>query len=333
MYPEHVVAGFLLLALIFYAITGGADFGGGMWDLLATGQRAKEQRRAIARAIGPIWEANHVWLILVVVILFTAFPWAFAGMMTALNIPITMMLVGVIFRGCAFIFRKYDSRKEEVQDRWSTMFGAASFFTPMVQGVTLGALATGHIRIEKGSVTTGFLVAWLTPFAFVCGLFALGLCAFLAATYLTIDTTGQPKVQDDFRLRALLSEFALVPIALVAFFTSRTGAPEIFRGLTSNWAFLLEGATICCVAVALLSLWWRRFQIARLAAIGQTTLVLLGWSLAQYPYLIVPDVTIGNAAAPAVTLRLLMIALVLGTILLLPSLFFLFYIFKGNDTA
>src|SRR5450755_2566114 len=117
MYPEHVVAGFLLLALIFYAITGGADLGGGMWDLLATGQRAKEQRRAIARAIGPIWEANHVWLILAVVILFTAFPWAFAGMMTALNIPITMMLVGVIFRGCAFIFRKYDSRAEEVQNR------------------------------------------------------------------------------------------------------------------------------------------------------------------------------------------------------------------------
>ena len=332
-HPELIVAGFLLLALIFYAVTGGADFGGGMWDLLATGRRANKQRRAIAKAIGPIWEANHVWLILVVVILFTAFPRAFAGMMTALYIPITMLLIGVIFRGCAFIFRKYDSRAEEVQNRWSTIFGAASFFTPLVQGVTLGALATGHIRIENGSVTNGFFVAWLTPFALVCGLFALGLCAFLAATYLTIDTAGQSEVQDDFRLRALLSEIALVPIALVAFFSSKTGAPEIYRGLASRWASLLVGATICCVAGALLSLWWRRFQIARLAAIGQTTLILLGWSLAQYPYLIVPDVTIANAAAPAITLRLLLIALVLGAVLLLPSLFFLFYIVKRSAST
>ena len=330
---ELFVAGFLVLALIFYAVTGGADSGGGMWDLLARGRRANEQRRAIARAIGPIWEANHVWLILLVVIAFTAFPRAFAAIMTALYIPLTLMLIGVIFSGSAFIFRKYDSRAEEVQHRWSTLFGAASFFTPFVQGVTLGALATGQIRIENGSLTSGFFAGWLTPFALVCGLFALGLCSFLAATYLTVDTKEEPEVQNDFRLRALWSGAALAPIALAAFESAEGGAPEIFHGLTRWWALPLIGLTICCTAVALASLWWRRFPLARIAAIVTATLVLGGWSLAQFPYLVVPDITIANAAAPAITLRLLAIALVAGTVLLLPSLFFLFYIFKRDATT
>src|SRR5450432_3068110 len=196
---EHIVAAFLLLALISYAVTGGADFGGGMWNLLARGPRAAAQRKAISKAIGPIWEADHVWLILVVVILFTGFPLAFATIMTALHIPVTLMLIGIILRGSAFIFRKYDVKAGKVQKTWSTMFGAASFLTPFVQGVTLGALATGQIRIVNGDVMTGFFAGWLTPFASACGLFALGLCGFLAATYLTLDPEEGLEVQNDFR--------------------------------------------------------------------------------------------------------------------------------------
>src|SRR5258708_32513659 len=116
---------------------GGADFGGGIWNLLAFGPRAKRQREAIADAIAPIWEANHVWLMLVIVLLFTGFPRGFAVLMTALNIPLTAMLIGIVLRGAAFVFRKYDSQSEPVQQRWSTVFGAASFFTPFCQGVTL----------------------------------------------------------------------------------------------------------------------------------------------------------------------------------------------------
>src|SRR5471030_825846 len=123
---ELIVAIFILLSLILYALMGGADFGGGVWDLLAAGPRAARQRKAIAEAIGPIWEANHVWLILVVVLLFTGFPAGFAGMMTALNIPVTVMLIGIVLRGAAFIFRQYDSRAEAVQRHWSTAFGLAS---------------------------------------------------------------------------------------------------------------------------------------------------------------------------------------------------------------
>src|SRR6266446_9421845 len=118
---ELIVASFMFVALTFYAVTGGADFGGGMWDLLATGPRADAQRNAIDRAIAPIWEADHVWLILVIVILFTGFPRAFAAIMTALNIPFTLMLIGIVLRGSAFTFRKYDVESPDVEHRWGTL--------------------------------------------------------------------------------------------------------------------------------------------------------------------------------------------------------------------
>src|ERR1039458_6756676 len=200
---ELIVTICILLSLILYALMGGADFGGGMWDLLAAGPRATRQREAIAQAIGPIWEANHVWLILVIVLLFTGFPSGFTAMMTALNIPVTAMLIGIVLRGSAFIFRNYDSRSIAVQHRWSVVFGVACFFTPFFQGVIIGALATRQIRVVNGQVVTGFFAGWLTLFALACGIFALGLFAFLAATYLTLDTKDQPDLQSDFRTRAL----------------------------------------------------------------------------------------------------------------------------------
>src|SRR5947208_4448859 len=142
---EVIVAIFILASRIVYALMGGADFGGGIWNLLAFGPRAKRQREVIADAIAPIWEANHVWLILVIVLLFTGFPRGFATMMTALNIPITVMLLGIVLRGSAFVFRKYDLEKER---RWSSVFGMASFLTPFFQGIILDALTTSHNRLE-----------------------------------------------------------------------------------------------------------------------------------------------------------------------------------------
>ena len=327
---ELIVAFCILLSLILYALSGGADFGGGMWDLLAVGPRAARQRQAIAEAIGPIWEANHVWLILVVVLLFTGFPRGFTAMMTALNIPVTAMLIGIVLRGSAFIFRKYDNQSDSVQRRWSAVFGSACFFTPFFQGVIIGALATGQIRVVHGQVSTGFFAGWLTPFALACGVFAIGLFAFLAATYLTLDTKDQPDLQSDFRKRALWSGLALAPIAGLVFLAAKQGAPEMYRGLTDWWAPLLLAITSLMAVVALVALWRRRFALARIAAIGQVTLILVGWCLAQYPDLVTPDVTVNNAHAPDITLRLLILALAVGAMILLPALFFLFHIFKGK---
>ena len=326
---EDVIALVTLVSLILYALMGGADFGAGIWDVLASGPRALRRREIIAEAIGPIWEANHVWLILVIVLLFTAWPAAFAVMMTALHIPLATMLLGIVLRGTAFVFRKYDSKQDDVQRRWGRLFGVASVFTPFVQGMTLGALATGHIRVADGAVTTGFFAGWLTPFAWSCGAFALVLFAFLAATYLTVDAASDVEVQEDFRRLALESGMILVPVAALVFATSRAGAPEMYRGLTTWWSPVLLGWTMLFAAGAIAALRRRRYRLARFAAIGEVTTILLGWCVAQYPHLIYPDLTIANSAAPVPTLRLLLVALGLGSVVLLPSLYYLFHVFKG----
>ena len=167
-------------------------------------------------------------------------------------------------------------------------------------------------------------------FCIACGIFALSLFAFLSATYLTVDTKNQPDLQEDFRRRALWSGLLLIPIAMFVFFTSKTEAPYMYEGLTKWWAPVLLAWTGLFAIAALGALWLRRFAFARLAAIGQVTMILIGWCLAQYPNLITPDVTIFNSAAPEATLRLLILALGLGAILLLPSLLYLFHIFKGK---
>ena len=328
---ETLIAAVMLASLILYALMGGADYGGGMWDLVASGPRAQHQLHAIVEAIAPIWEANHVWLILVIVLLFTGFPRAFSVIMTALHIPITAMLIGIVLRGSTFVFRKYDSTEDAVQRRWSTIFGIASFFTPFFQGLTLGALTTGAIHFVGDNVTTGFFAGWLTPFALTCGLFALALFAFLAATYMTVDTQDQPDLQNDFRLRALWTQMALIPLAIIVFVTSKYGAPFMYQGLTNWWAPLLLGWTALSAITAALALWSRRFYLARIAAVAQVTFILLGWGLAQFPHLVTPDVTIQTAAAPESTFKLLLLALGAGVVVLLPSLLYLFQIFKGQE--
>ena len=328
---ETLIAAIMLASLILYALMGGADYGGGMWDLLASGARAQRQRHAIVEAIAPIWEANHVWLVLVIVLLFSAFPRAFSTIMIALHIPITAMLIGIVLRGSAFIFRKYDSTEDAVQRRWSTVFGVASFFTPFFQGLTMGALTTGNIHLVGDRVTTGFFAGWLTPFALACGLFALALFAFLAATYMTVDTQGQPDLRSDFRFRAIWAQIALILLAIIVFVTSKYGAPLMYQGLTNWWAPILLGWTVLSAIIAFLALWFRGFHLARTAAVVQVTCVLVGWALAQFPRLVTPDVTIQNAAAPESTLKLLLLALGAGTVVLLPSLLYLFQIFKRQE--
>lgn len=327
-----IIAVITLGSLSLYALMGGADFGGGFWDLVARGPRGQRQRKAITDAIAPIWEANHVWLILVIVLLFTAFPRGFAAMMTALHVPLMVMLVGIVLRGSAFVFRKYDSKDDAVQRRWNLVFGLSSVVTPVVQGMCLGALASGAIRVRDGEVLTGFFAGWAEPFALTCGAFALGLFAFLAAVYLTVDTREDRDVQEDFRRRAITTELALLPLAAAVFFASRAGgAPQMYSDLTRWWAPLLLLATSGCALTALVALFRRRYPLARVAAIGQVTLILVGWSSAQYPHVIIPDVNIYDDAAPEVTLRLLVIALGIGAIVLFPSLYFLFRVFKARS--
>ncbi len=321
----------MAVSLIFYALTGGADYGGGMWDLLAFGPRARRQRQAIEDTLAPIWEANHVWLILVVTVLFTAFPPAFGALMTALHIPLTLVLLGIVFRGSAFVFRKYDAQDDDTHRRWSRVFGISSFLTPFLLGICLGAVASGDIRTEDGVLATGFFAGWTGAFAIGCGLFAQGLFAFLAATYLTVDAEGDRELVEDFRLRALLAGLSLAPAAALVYALAASGAPMIFEGLTSWWApWLLVSTSIFAIG-ALWMLWRRHFRIARFFAAGQVTCILLGWFVAQYPYLIVPDLTVHGSAASSGTLHMLTWALGIGALVLFPSFGYLFFVFRRRS--
>src|SRR6476660_4428808 len=186
--PE-VAAWIIVVSLNAYVLFGGADFGGGVWDLLASGPRRERQREVIAHAIGPIWEANHVWLILAIVLTFTCFARVYARLGTILHIPLTWMLVGIVLRGSAFTFRTYDTRGDAAQRHWGRVFASASVITPVLLGVSIGAVASGRVGRETGgSFIERFVDPWFTPFALSVGLLALTLFAFLAAVYLTLET-------------------------------------------------------------------------------------------------------------------------------------------------
>ena len=330
---ETIIAGVMVASLVLYALLGGADYGGGVWDLFALGKRAREQRALIAKAISPVWEANHVWLILVIVVLFTAFPPAFAAIATALHIPITLLLIGIVLRGTAFTFRTYDVQRDNVQRRWSLVFSVASIITPVLLGIILGAIASGTIRVENGLVTTGFFKSWLAPFPFAVGFFALALFAFLAAVYLTLETRSRAW-QEDFRLRAIIAGVVVGLLALIVFILAGKGAPTVRAGISRTWwALGLHILTAVFAIGAFYTLWTRRYRLARICAAAQVTLILLGWAFAQFPDLVEPDITIASAAAPRATLQLLLIALVLGALLLFTSYNYLFRIFRGKKLA
>ncbi|HLM45157.1 MAG TPA: cytochrome d ubiquinol oxidase subunit II, partial [Myxococcaceae bacterium] len=169
MGTELWLGGVLVAAFVLYALFGGADFGGGVWDLLASGPRKAEQRALIAKALGPVWEVNHVWLIIGVVILFSAFPPAFAALSVALHVPLTLLLLGIVFRGTAFTFRTYDVRGDRVQRSWGLVFSVASVISPLLLGMCVGAVVSGRIRVEGRVVVSGFFGPWLTPFSVAVG--------------------------------------------------------------------------------------------------------------------------------------------------------------------
>jgi cytochrome d ubiquinol oxidase subunit II len=329
-----VLAGLLALALNAYVLFGGADFGGGVWDLLAFGPRRARQRDLVSHAIGPIWEANHVWLILAIVLTFTCFPEVFARLGTILHIPLTLMLVGIVLRGSAFTFRTYDDERDAVQRRWGRIFAGASLVTPLLLGVCVGAIASGRVGPFSPAATfaDAFVRPWLTPFSVAVGVLALTLFAHLAAVFLTLESDDAELVED-FRRRGLWSGVAVFLAALIALVIAPAHAPLVGLGLTrSAWALPFHLVTGMTALVVLAALWRRRYHLARVAVGAQVSLIVWGWAVSQYPYLVPPDLTVAGTAAPAVTLRLVLIALGLGAVVLVPSLVYLFRVFKASPS-
>ncbi len=326
-----LLAALLVASLNAYVLFGGADFGGGVWDLLASGPRQRRQRELISEAISPIWEANHVWLILAIVLTFTCFPPVFARLGIVLHVPLTLMLVGIVLRGSAFTFRTYDSEHDAVQLRWGRIFSVASVVTPLLLGTCLGAIAAGRVGgTLEGGFRERFIDPWWNPFAVSVGFLALALFAFLAAVFLTLESRD-PGLAEDFRRRALASGVAVFLAAGLALLLSMGGSAPLVRAglLASPWAMPLHIVTGVSAIAALAALWYRRYRLARMAAAAQVSLILWGWALSQYPYLLPPGFSIRDSASPSATLRLVAIALAIGALVLIPSLFYLFRIFKG----
>lgn len=325
----ELAAGLVIVAALnLYVLTGGADYGGGFWDLLARGPRARRQRELIAHAIGPIWEANHVWLILAIVVLFTAFPPAFARITTVLHIPLLLMLLGVIARGAAFSFRAYGDPAREMERPWGPVFAVASLLTPLLLGATLGAIGSGRVAAPTGSAV--FLDSWLGLFPLAVGVYAVAMFAFLAAVYLAVEAEDG-ELREAFRRRALAAELVLGVVAaavLLAAEVTAGGAGGVLHALTRTpWAWGLHAATAAAALTVLGALWRRRYRLARAAAVLQASLIVWGWALSQYPFLVRPDLTLANAAAPPVTLRLMLGTLGAGTLVLLPAFLYLFRVF------
>jgi cytochrome d ubiquinol oxidase subunit II len=325
----ELLAGTLWLALTAYAVLAGADFGGGVWDLFAGGPRAADQRRAVAEAMGPVWEANHVWLIFMITGLFTAFPSTFGVLGLALYLPFTIATFGIVFRGASFAFRGHGREAVGATSTWGVVFGVASVVTPFFLGAAAAAVASGSIRAPHAQLTSGYLAGWTTPLAVVIGLFAVSICAYLAATYLMVETEARPDLQSDFRRRAIAAAFvsgalAMLSLAIAYFEGSRLLGSLAGRGLPLFVLALLNGP------LALWAVWRSRPRIARVAVVAQVVFVLWAWAVGQWPYLVPPDLTISGTAAPSGTLTAMLVVLGVGGVLLIPSLWLLFRVFKSS---
>jgi cytochrome bd ubiquinol oxidase subunit II len=322
---ENSVALIIVISLVIYVLTGGADFGGGVWDLFARGKRASAQRNLIANVLAPIWEANHIWLILIIVLLFVAFPKAYSTILTFLHFPATMMLFGIVLRGAAFIFRKYDESGNRLKKLWSLFFAIGSIVTPLFLGLILGA-----ITIEQPSLEN-FFVVFSQPFPIFTGFFTLVICSYLAAVYLTLETANKD-LQEDFRKRAIVSGIFLFVSSLFGIGLSYFSAGNLYYELVSSkYAVFLQTTMLISATGALFFLYIRKYQLARVGAVLQIIIILLGWMITQYPYLITGHISIAEAAAPNNILIATLITLGIGSLILTPSFIYLYMVFAGRN--
>jgi cytochrome bd ubiquinol oxidase subunit II len=266
------------------------------------------------------------------VLLFSCFPTAFSRLVISLHIPLTLVLVGIVLRGSAFTFRSYGGDDVPAQQYWGRLFASASLVTPLLLGMAVGAIAAGRVVAPSGAgFAAGYIWPWLSAFTLSVGVMTVLLFAFLAAVYLTVEAE-EPELREDFRRRALGAGLAVFLGAMTTLALAWEEAPLVWKGLvTARSALPIHLLTGLAATLALWALWKRRYQTARVAAVAQVTLILWGWALAQFPWIVPPELSIRDTAAPAVTLRLTLFALALGAIVLFPSLYYLFRVFKGGD--
>jgi len=329
------VAIFLGGSFLLYVLLGGADFGAGILELFVSGKTRSSQKKIINEAMGPVWEVNHIWLVVAVVILFNAFPKAFAQISVTFHIPLTLMLIGIIFRGCAFTFRNYDAYKDKSQKYYSMVFSVSSLLTPFSMGLVLGGILSGRVNPKADSFYAGFIDPWLNVFSFVLGIFICCLFTYIASIFL-IGEAKKKILKRQFILRAKIAGITTIIMGGAVIVTAFFFQPKFFAKVYADPI----SVSLILLAVSLVVPLWillnlRQSLFLRFFVSGQVALVFLAWCKLQYPFILVPSRNFGfeglsiyQAASPEMTLKILLIALVLGSIVIFPAWFYLLRVFK-----
>jgi cytochrome d ubiquinol oxidase subunit II len=333
----YVVIAYLWAAILLYLLLGGADFGAGIIELFTSRKNKSRTRKTMYRAIGPIWEANHMWLIIAIVILFVGFPAIYTTMSVYLHIPLTIMLLGIIARGTAFAFRHYDAVVDDMQIIYNRIFMYASCVTPMFLGIIAGSAVSGRIDTAATSFADAYIFSWLHWFSVAVGLFTVAICGFLAAVYLIGETDNETDRQRFIAKTRSTNIAAVICGALVFIAAYAEGIP-----LTS-WIFgnIVGTIAIAAATLSLILLWYLLYKgktkILRLLAGFQVTMILLTTTYRHYPKIVLfknnDYLSLIEDSGHEKTINSLGWALLLGSIFILPALFYLIYSFqrkKGN---
>ena len=312
----------LFVGVVAYAVLGGADYGAGFWDLTAGGaERGREPRHLVDQSLAPVWEANHVWLVFCLVMLWTGFPVAFAAIMTTLYVPLGLAALGIVVRGSGFAFRKVFVRTEQ-QRVVGAAFALSSVMTPFFLGAVSGGIASGRVP-TRGHGNP--LASWLNPTSLLGGLLAVLACAFTAAVFLTAEARrrDEPDLEGWFRLRARVTAVVTGVVALAGIVVLRADAPRLFAALLGRALGLVVLSGLCGLGALVLI---RRAapRVVQALAVSAVGAVVAGWGVAQYPYLLGTHLSIGEAAAPAPTLVALTVVAAAALVLVVPSMGLLF---------
>jgi len=318
MSKADAAAAILWVGATFYALFGGADFGGGVWDLVAGGpERGERPRALIQRSLTPVWEANHVWLIFVLVVLWTAFPEAFSAIFTTLYVPLTLAALGIVLRGSGFAFRK---SIEGLQGRraMGAAFAISSLMTPFFMGTVVGAIAAGHVPAAGNGDAFS---SWLAPLPLLVGAMFVATSAYLAGVFLVGDArrAGDEEMERYFERRALGAGVVAGALAVAGLFALHSEARYVFDRLTSQGLPLVVLSLLCGAALLVVLRRGGRRPLRPLAA-GAVVAVIWGWGVAQFPYLLPTSLRIDQAAAPDPTMTIIFIVFAAAAVLVLPSL-------------
>ncbi|HEY1278877.1 MAG TPA: cytochrome d ubiquinol oxidase subunit II [Acidimicrobiales bacterium] len=317
------IAVVLFVAVTAYAVFGGADFGAGFWDLVAGGaERGERPREVVDHSIGPVWEANHVWLIFIFVVLWTGFPEAYASITLTLYVPLSLAAFGIVLRGSSFAFRKTVFKTRDRRN-FGAAFAISSVVVPYCMGTVAGAIASG--RVPAGGQAGDPWTSWINPVSIVAGLLAVAVAAYLAAVYLVWDSRrlDDAAMVSYFRRRAIGAAVVAGVVAFIGIFVLRAQARYVFDGMTARALPLVILSALCGTASLVLLI--RDAQRGpRLLAIGAVASIVIGWGVAQWDYMLPTSLTVADAAAPTGTLQALLAATVLFALVVVPGFVLLY---------